>query len=230
MLFLFNNYAHALEKVVIILGQPGAGKGTQSQILGKILQWPVLAASNILRAETMSQSRLSVIYDDYISHDKRTRDIFRTGLMMQNIAALDKPTGIILEGWPNTTTSLNTFLMSSTPRKNIIVIELVVSDDELLERINHRKQCFKCGASYGRDLREKQENICDICGEELVIRKHDNETEYKERLKRFKHKQNKFREAYSYHGIEIIQIDGEGSPREIFDRIIRSQMLELYQK
>jgi adenylate kinase len=224
MLFLMSNWVHALGKVVIILGQPGAGKGTQSQMLGKILQWPVFGASNILRAETLMKTPLSILYDDYISHDKRTRDIFRTGLMMQNIAAQSHQEGIILEGWPNTSTSLNTLLLSQIPRENLIVLELVVSGDELLKRIINRKQCPKCGASYSQILKEIEENICDNCNETLIIRKHDNEKEYIDRLKRFNIKQNRFREAYDEHKIEIIKIDAEGSPEEVYNRIIKSQL------
>lgn len=222
LLLLINNYANAFEKVIIILGQPGAGKGTQSQMLGKIFKRPVLAASNILRSEALLQTKLGTLYNEHISHDPETRAIFRSGLMMQNIAENNATKGLILEGWPNSSTTLNTFLMSKVSKEDILVVELFVPDEILLSRINHRKQCFKCGASYGLDKREKRENMCDVCQQELTIRKNDNVTDFKERLMRFKIKQRRYHQAYREHGIEIRTINAEGTPDEVHARILSS--------
>ena len=73
-------------------------------------------------------------------------------------------------------------------------------------------------------MKEQIKNICDKCGENLIIREHDNEKDFRERLMRFKLKQAKYREAYLEQGIKIIPINAEGSPQDVMNRIVLSQM------
>lgn len=216
LLNLFNSNVLAINKAIIILGQPGAGKGTQAQLLSEKLKWPVLAASNLKRE--LAQLPVATIYSQHIKADEQTREIFKIGLMMREIPRRSKGY-VILENWPKTHASLEVLLLMME-KKDILVIELLIPDDRSIERVAARKQCAQCGMTYGLARQEQKDNLCDSCGAPIVFRVHDNKEDYLKRLPRFHARQLVYHEIFKQHGIKIYEISADGDPQEINEQIL----------
>lgn len=217
LFYLLNNNLLAFEKVVIILGPPGSGKGTQAQLLRDELEWPALAHSAIKAQERINRPELTNIYNE-IKKDQWTKDIFKTGLMMINIGKNKSCSGIILENWPRTPEALSSFLL--TLPKAITVIELVAPEEALLSRVQKRKQCPQCGASYGHARQESTKNLCDECKALLITRLSDNPQNFPARLLEYRERQRIFRMTFKERGIAIHQINALGDPTEIHYQIM----------
>jgi len=164
---------------ILLLGPPGAGKGTQAKRLEERYGMVQLSTGDMLRAERASGSPLGKQVQAIMDAGQLVSDAIMIALIAQRIAAL-KDQGFILDGFPRTVPQAEA--LDEMLKKNGLaidhVIELTVDEDALVDRISGRFSCKKCGASYhDRYHRPKQEGQCDICGSRDFIRRPDDNAE-----------------------------------------------------
>ena len=166
---------------LILLGAPGAGKGTQAAILAKELSIPTISTGNILRAAVAAGTELGKQAKACMESGALVSDEIIIGIIRDRLAEPDCANGYILDGVPRT------IGQAEALEKNGIVFDRVVSmeisDETIMERMSGRRVCPKCGASYHIVANPpKQEGVCDLCGEALVIRKDDAPETVRQRL------------------------------------------------
>ena len=157
---------------LILLGAPGAGKGTQADILSRKLNIPTISTGNMLRAAISNGSAVGLEAKSYMDKGALVPDSVIIGIVKERLAESDCANGFILDGMPRT------IPQAEALRDNGIsfdaVVSLEISDDEIVERMSGRRVCPKCGATFHVVSHPpKQEGICDVCGDKLIIRPDD---------------------------------------------------------
>ena len=157
---------------LILLGAPGAGKGTQAEIISEKLNIPTISTGNIIRAALKSGTAMGNAAKEYIEAGKLVPDEVVIGIIKDRLAEDDCQNGFILDGFPRTIPQAE-----ALDRMGIIidkVIDIEVPDEKIARRVSGRRVCLDCGATYHVDYKKsKVEGICDHCGSTLVQRKDD---------------------------------------------------------
>ena len=166
---------------LILLGAPGAGKGTQAELLGKQLGIPTISTGNILREAVRNQTPIGLQAKAVMDAGKLVSDDIILGILAERIAREDCANGYILDGVPRTIAQAEAMVQRGIEIDCVVSIEI---DDAVIEaRMTGRRVCGKCGASYHITANPpKQEGICDACGETLMIRKDDAAETVRQRL------------------------------------------------
>ena len=171
---------------LILLGPPGAGKGTQAEYLQKTLNIPKLSTGDMLRAAVSSGSDLGTFVQDIMARGQLVPDEIMIGLIRDRIREADCANGFILDGFPRTIGQAEALdaMLDGEGKGLDAVIELEVNDDLLVERIGGRYACAKCGTGYHDSFKKPvKEGTCDSCGAtEFSRRKDDNRELVAERL------------------------------------------------
>lgn len=169
---------------LILLGAPGAGKGTQAEILSRLLNVPTISTGNILRAAMKNGTPVGLQAKAYVESGKLVPDDVIIGIVAERVARPDCAKGFILDGMPRTIPQAQALEDAGIRFDCVISIEI---DDAVIEqRMTGRRVCGSCGASYHVTAHPpKREGICDACGAPLVIRKDDAPETVKNRLKVF---------------------------------------------
>ena len=155
---------------LILLGAPGAGKGTQAEIICAKLNIPSISTGNILRAAVKEGTEMGLKAKSFMDAGALVPDEVIIGILKERLAQDDCANGFILDGVPRT----------------IAQAELSVADDVIVERMSGRRVCEKCGASYHIiNKKSKVEGVCDLCGGKTVIRKDDQPATVLDRLKAY---------------------------------------------
>lgn len=171
---------------LILLGPPGAGKGTQADFLHKKLSVPKLSTGDMLRAAVAAGTEIGKKADEVMKAGRLVSDDIMIRLIRERIAQPDCSKGFILDGFPRTLTQARELdkMLAALSRPLSLVIELTVDDAALVDRIAGRFACGKCGAGYHDSFRPPhKEGVCDVCGAtEFTRRKDDNRETVKSRL------------------------------------------------
>lgn len=174
---------------LILLGAPGAGKGTQAEYLSKTLGVPAISTGNILRTAMKTGSDVGLTVKKYVDSGKLVPDEVIIGIVKARLDEGDCQDGYILDGMPRTIAQADALEHEDWCPDKVLYLE--VSDDVIMERMAGRKTCSNCGASYHmKHNPPKIEGVCDLCGGSLFVRKDDAPETVKARLEIF-HKQTK---------------------------------------
>ena len=168
---------------LILLGAPGAGKGTQAEILCKKLGIPTISTGNILRAAIKDGTPTGMKAKSFIDAGQLVPDEVIIGIVSERLAQADCAGGYILDGVPRTIAQAEALERSGIAFDAVVSIE--ISEDEILRRMGGRRVCEACGSSYNVDaVPPRVPGICDNCGGKLIQRRDDTPETVRERLRR----------------------------------------------
>lgn len=157
---------------LILLGAPGAGKGTQAEILSKKLGIPTISTGNILRAAMKNGTPVGLKAKEYVESGRLVPDGVIIGIIGERLAEPDCANGYILDGVPRTIPQAEALEQGGIEIDLALSIE--ISDETIVERMSGRRTCPVCGATYHVvNVPPKTEGVCDVCGAELTVRKDD---------------------------------------------------------
>ncbi len=172
-------------KNIILMGPPGAGKGTQAKLLISKFNLPHISTGDMFREAIKNKTPLGVIASQYINDGHLVPDDVTIGLVKERLSQEDCANGYILDGFPRTIPQAEalTALTKEIGREIDFVINIDTPKEMLVERIGGRRVCKVCGAPFHIVTRKpKVEGVCDVCGGELIQRKDDNEEALNTRL------------------------------------------------
>ena len=206
---------------LILLGAPGAGKGTQSKRLVEKYGIPQISTGDILRAALKDETKLGLVAKSYMDKGELVPDSVVIGIIEERLTEPDCEKGFILDGFPRTVVQADA--LENTLEEMGLSIEHVlnvqVDDAELIKRLSGRRTCKECGEGYHLEYSpSKVLNICDKCSGELYQRDDDKEATIAERLKVYGSQTAQLIDYYSKHGC-LSAIEGLGSESDIFERI-----------
>lgn len=166
---------------LILLGAPGAGKGTQAEVICNHLSIPAISTGNIIRAALKEQTEMGLKAKDYIDKGLLVPDDVVIGIIKDRLKEDDCKNGFILDGFPRTVPQAEALDEMGIEIDKVIDIE--VPDERIAARMSGRRVCSGCGASYHMEYKKpKQDGVCDSCGAELVQRADDKAETVLERL------------------------------------------------
>ena len=196
---------------IILLGPPGAGKGTQAAGIVDKYKIPHISTGDIFRKNICEKTPLGVEADKYISKGNLVPDEITVPMVINRLAQEDCKEGAILDGFPRTVEQAEKLdqILPEKPNKVHLVLNLTTPRDEIIERILNRRVCSnpKCKATYNLKLHpSKVEGICDICGSELVQREDDKSEEAVNlRLETYEKKTSPLIDFYTKKGVLITE-------------------------
>ncbi len=206
---------------IILLGAPGAGKGTQAKLIVEKYGIPQISTGDMLREAVEKGTELGKKAKVYMERGELVPDDIVIGIVKERLSEDDCKRGYILDGFPRTikqAEALDEILLSMSSKIDA-VINISVSEEEIIRRIVFRRVCRRCGAVYNLIYNPpKQGDICDRCGGELYQRDDDKEEVVRERLKAYKEQTQPLKDYYSKKGI-LYNIDGAKKIDEIFEDI-----------
>lgn len=208
------------QHVVILLGPPGSGKGTQAKRVTQELNIPHISTGDILRENIKSETELGRRAKEFMNAGRLVPDALVLDMLFERVRRKDCKSGYLLDGFPRTipqAESLDQFLESKV---HLVAINLAVSDEIIVKRISGRLSCTVCGHVHNRFLSPpKLEGICDLCGGELIQRPDDRSEVVKERLLVYAKQTAPLIDYYERKGI-LHTIDGEQEAFVISDLIL----------
>ena len=204
--------------IVVFLGPPGAGKGTQAKLLSQRLGFLHLSTGDILREAVKKQTPLGIKAKEYMDRGELVPDNLIIALIEEY---LPKEGGVILDGFPRTIAQAEALEnMLSAKGKKVSKVLLFDSPDEvIIDRLSGRRVCSNCGAVYHIKYNPpKKEGVCDLCGGSLVQREDDKEEVIKNRLEVYKRQTQPLIDFYKKKGI-IYRLDATKSVEELFAEV-----------
>ena len=192
---------------LILLGAPGAGKGTQAEVICKAKGIPAISTGNMIREAVKNGTPSGLAAKSYMDAGALVPDEVVIGILKDRIAQDDCKNGFILDGFPRTVPQAEALdRMGVTIDK---VIEIYVPDETIAKRLSGRRVCEKCGNSYHVDYKpSKAEGVCDACGGKLVIRKDDEPATVLDRLRVYHEKTAPLKDFYFAQG-KLQTVEGE---------------------
>ena len=192
---------------LILLGAPGAGQGTQAEIISDHLQIPTISTGNIIREALKSGTEMGVKAKSYMDAGQLVPDEVVIGIIQDRLAEDDCQNGFILDGFPRTIPQAE-----ALDRMGIVidrVIDIEVADETIARRVSGRRVCLKCGATYHLDYKKPTvEGVCDRCGDTLVQRKDDMPETVQDRLKVYHEQTEPLKDYYSACG-KLVIVEGQ---------------------
>jgi len=202
---------------MVMLGPPGAGKGTQAQALSALWNIPQIASGDLLRAAVREGSELGREATRYMDRGQLVPDELVLKLIAERLGRSDARAGFILDGFPRNVAQAETLagMLERMGSKLDKVAAVIVPDEVLVQRISGRRTCRNCAAMYHTTFEPpKKAGVCDKCGGELYQREDDAEETVRERLEVYAANTRPLLDHYRQLGI-LSQVDGVGSVEEV---------------
>lgn len=186
---------------LVLMGPPGAGKGTQGELLAKKLGIDTISTGVMLRTAIKEQTEIGKQVEAIINDGKLVPDDIMVELVKERLQKPDCAKGFILDGFPRTTAQAEALTKSGVKIDKVLSLE--VADDVIVERLSSRRECSKCGAPYNViSNKPEKEGVCDKCGGGLIQRADDNPDTIQNRLNVY-HTQTEPIKAY-YEGLGLL--------------------------
>ncbi len=208
---------------LVLMGPPGCGKGTHSEMLCKMLQIPAVSTGNLFREHLKNKTALGAIAGAFISQGRLVPDDVTAAMVKKRVNDSDAMHGFILDGFPRTVPQANALdaILTVSSRALDGVIYINVPDAEIIQRLSGRRFCPKCQRTYHVIFNKpKKEGCCDYDGEALITRADDNEATVKARLEGYRKQTLPVIELYRQRGI-LVEVNGMGSVDEVEERMIQ---------
>ena len=203
---------------LILLGAPGAGKGTQAEILCDRLNIPTISTGNMIREAMKSGTEMGLKAKEYAENGKLVPDEVVIGIVDERLRMDDCQNGFILDGFPRTIPQAE-----ALDRMGIAidrVVDINVPDEVITRRVSGRRACLDCGSTYHIDTKKpKVDGICDRCGSTLVQRKDDLPETVLERLHVYHAQTEPLRDYYAAAG-KLLVVDGQQGIQEIAEQTL----------
>ena len=207
---------------ILLMGPPGAGKGTQAERLIAEYGIPQISTGDMFRAAVKSGTALGKEAKSYMDKGALVPDSVTVGIVKERLAEDDCKKGWILDGFPRTTAQAAALdaILHDMGISLTAVLNIQAEKEGLIRRVCGRFVCRKCGASFHKEFRPpKQEGICDTCGGELYQRDDDKEETMKQRLFVYENSTAPLIDYYKASGV-LYDIDGDKSMDEVHDEIV----------
>ncbi len=193
---------------IILLGAPGAGKGTQAEKICEHLNIPTISTGNIIRAALKNGTEMGLKAKSYMDAGQLVPDDVVIGIIKERLMGSDCQNGFILDGFPRTIPQAEALDAMGVEIDKVIDIE--VADEDIVRRMSGRRVCEKCGASYHLEYKKpEKEGICNLCTGTLVQRKDDHPDTVLSRLKIYHEETEPLKGYYEKQG-KLTIVEGQG--------------------
>lgn len=206
----------------LIMGAPGAGKGTYADGIKKHFGIPHISTGEIFREAIASGSEMGLLAKKFIDKGNLVPDDVTNAIVKERLKKADCSDGFLFDGYPRTIAQAEAFdeMLKEFNIKLDVVINIDVNDAIIISRIINRRTCPSCGRGYNIvSLKPKKEGVCDECGTALYQRKDDNEETIKSRLEVYNRQTKPLIDYYAKQNL-LLEVDGAGSISEITKNII----------
>lgn len=209
------------EMKIIMLGAPGAGKGTQAQMIADKYGIPHISTGDIFRENVKNATELGMEVKKYMDQGILVPDELTVRILLDRVAKDDCKNGYVLDGFPRTIPQAEVLedAISKLGDQIDYAINVDVPDEDIVKRMTGRRACLSCGATYHIEyVPPKKEGICDKCGEDLILRDDDKEETVKNRLNVYHKQTQPLIDFYTGKGI-LRKVDGTLDMQDVFAAI-----------
>ena len=197
---------------LILLGAPGAGKGTQAEIISEKYNIPTVSTGNIIRAALKNGTEMGLKAKSYIDAGELVPDNVVIGIIKERLSEPDCKEGYILDGFPRTIPQA--VALDDMGFVIDAALSIEVADSEIVKRMSGRRVCEKCGASYHTEYKKPDvEGVCNICGGSLVTRKDGEPETVKNRLNVYHEQTEPLKDFYKSCG-KLIEVQGQDEVKD----------------
>ena len=207
---------------IIMLGAPGAGKGTQAKMIAEKYQIPHISTGDIFRANIKNGTELGKEAKSYMDKGQLVPDELTVKILLDRVANADCANGYVLDGFPRTIPQAEVLekALDAAGDKIDYAINVDVPDENIIKRMGGRRACLKCGATFHMEhVPPRKEGICDVCGDTLVLRDDDKPETVKNRLEVYHKQTQPLIDFYSEKGILKV-VDGTVDMKNVFASIV----------
>ncbi len=205
---------------LILLGAPGAGKGTQAEIISDKYNIPTISTGNIIRAALKNGTEMGLKAKAYTEQGKLVPDDVVIGIIRERLAESDCKKGFILDGFPRTIPQAKALNDMNITIDAALSIE--VADEEIVKRMSGRRVCEKCGASYHTEFKKPEiEGVCNNCDGNLVIRKDDEPETVLERLKVYHDQTEPLKDYYKAQD-KLVLVQGQDDVKDTTELVLKA--------
>ncbi len=210
---------------LVLMGPPGAGKGTQGEILAKKLGIDTISTGVMLRTAIKEQTEIGKQVEKLINDGKLVPDDIMVKLVKERLQKPDCAKGFILDGFPRTTAQAEALTDSGVKIDKVLSLE--VADEVIVERLSSRRECSKCGAPYNVISNKPQKDgVCDKCGGDLIQRADDNPDTIKNRLNVYHTQTEPIKAYYEKLGL-LVTAQGENELSDTTRNVDKALGLEV---
>ncbi len=209
-----------MSKIIVMIGAPGAGKGTQSRLLSEKYGYPQIATGDILREMAQAETPLGRKIKETMASGKLVSDEILAELILTRTSRPDSERGYILDGYPRTLNQAHLLEeLAREQRKKVLFVRVAVNEESLFKRLTGRRTCTKCGEIYNDYFRPPAvEGVCDLDGAPLAQRTDDNAESVSRRFEEYRQSTAPLIDYYR-RSERLIEVDGELPVNDVFETL-----------